>query len=126
MFANLSLFRLSGASATHAGTRQAVLSQNIANADTPGYLARDLPAFSDQVTQPPMRLRHSRDGHLRGRGVGPNDNTFIASAPRSPNGNSVSLEAEMMKAAVTKQQHDRALAIYKSALGVMRTAISGQ
>ena len=45
MFEKLEIFRMSHAMATHAGARQAVVAQNMANADTPGYAARDLAPF---------------------------------------------------------------------------------
>jgi flagellar basal-body rod protein FlgB len=41
----------------------------------------------------------------------------------SPNGNSVSLETEMVKAVEVKRQHDQALAIYKSSMNVLRASI---
>ncbi len=42
---------------------------------------------------------------------------------RDPNGNSVSLETEMLNAVSAKRQHDRALAIYKSSLTVLRASL---
>ena len=41
MFEGLEIFQLAGGVARHAASRQAVVAQNIANADTPGYRARD-------------------------------------------------------------------------------------
>ena len=40
-----------------------------------------------------------------------------------PNGNSVSVEMEMMKAVDAKRSHDRALAIYRSSLSILRTSL---
>ena len=125
MFQNLAIFKISHAMAMHAADRQAVLSQNMANVDTPGYVARDLPSFQaqfDDITAA-NGMRETRAGHLGtvqgfgGRAVTrPNESA-------SPNGNAVSVEEEMLKAVDAKQQHDRALAIYKSALGVVRTSL---
>ena len=42
----LALFRLAEQRLAWLDRRQEVLAQNIANADTPGYAARDLPAFA--------------------------------------------------------------------------------
>lgn len=125
MFQNLSIFRMSHAMAVHASNRQTVVSRNIANADTPGYVARDLPSFQAQFDKSSIStpMRHTRSGHFT---IG----TSTSGAARSrqatqqaPNGNSVSLEEEMLKAVDIKREHDRALAIYKSALGVMRTSL---
>ena len=43
MFADLDIFRLAHAMARHAGSRQSVIAQNIANADTPGYRRKTVP-----------------------------------------------------------------------------------
>ena len=40
-----------------------------------------------------------------------------------PNDNSVSLEAEILKGVEVKRQHDRALAIYKSSMKVLRASL---
>ena len=49
MFQNLDVFRTAMAMARHAGQAQALSAQNIANADTPGYRARDLPDFQQTL-----------------------------------------------------------------------------
>ena len=49
--------------------------------------------------------------------------SIIVPATGSPNGNTVSLEGEMVKAAEARQSHDMALAIYRSTSDLMRTAL---
>ena len=124
MFENLEIFRMAQALAAHAGARQSVVAQNIANADTPGYKALDVAPFED-LYQPATRSGGSASGR--------NDMFFGASGakisfepdgnPASPNGNSVSLENEMVKAVDVKRQHDQALAIYKSSMTILRASI---
>ncbi len=41
----------------------------------------------------------------------------------SPNGNTVSLETEMMKATEVRHQHDLALSVYPTSLNILRTAL---
>lgn len=126
MFENMEIFRMAHALAQHAGARQAIVSQNMANADTPRYAARDITAFA-QVYAPDgggQALRATRAGHM----LGPDARLDFAvakdpDAVADPNGNSVTLETEMLRAVDVKRQHDRALAIYKSSLTVLRTAI---
>lgn len=122
MFQNLEIFRMAHAMASHAGARQAVIARNMANADTPGYAAQDIAPFAESYARGETRLRASRAGHV---GASPGDHELAArpDAPRDPNGNSVSLETEMLNAVAVKRQHDRALAIYKSSLTVLRAAI---
>lgn len=126
MFENLDVFQMSSALAKHAGQRQALIAQNVANADTPEYVSRDLPDFKNSYlpAQDAGVQRATRAGHLHGAVAGQ-----MAAEPvqirdqASPNGNEVSLESEMLKSTDAKRAHDRALAIYKSSLGILRSTI---
>lgn len=126
MFEKLDIFRMSHAMATHAGVRQAAVAQNMANADTPGYAARDIAPFQTLYeAQDGMTMPHAtREAHILGQGP---RSEFAPSAregaQRDPNGNSVSLETEMLNAVDVKRQHDRAIAIYRSSLTLLRTAL---
>jgi len=130
MFQNLTVFETAHAMAVHAGQRQAVIAQNVANADTPGFVGRDLPSFQEiyaPKTSDASMQRATRSAHLHGAtdqsvaGVLLEDRTFS-----SPDGNSVSIEAEMMRATDAKRQHDRSLAIYKSAMNILRSSLGRQ
>jgi len=130
MFKNLDIFRMSYAMATHAGQKQAVAAQNIANSDTPGYKARDITNFS-QTYESNMSLtdaaglRATRERHLNGVATGEAAETFVdRTAVASPNGNTVSLEAELLRSLDAKRSHDRALAIYKSSITILRATLS--
>lgn len=126
MFEKLEVFQMAGAMAKHAAARQALIAENIAQADTPGYKARDIASFSDtyRSSNESLPMRATRSGHLADSALPQYRITETAGAGgQSPNGNSVSLETEMMKSAVVRQEHDMALAIYKSALGVLRSSL---
>ncbi len=129
MFENLKIFSMASALAQHGATRQSVVAENIANADTPGYRARDVASFAESYDPAPATgLNATRPGH-RFAGEAP-----YAAAPRevyrpgaeSPNGNNVSIENEIFSAAEASGDHQKALAIYRSALTVLRTAASGR
>ena len=47
MFEKLEITRMAQALSAHAGARLGLVAQNVANADTPGYKARDLPDFAE-------------------------------------------------------------------------------
>ncbi|WP_333827053.1 FlgB family protein [Pararhodobacter sp.] len=119
MFDSLEVLRMAQAFATHAGTRQQAIAQNIANADTPGYQARDAIAFSDYF----QRL-DDRSGAGR---LPQNPNAFFRTdadpVSRAPNGNTVSLEYEMMRGVETRQQHELALGIYSMARDLLRSSL---
>ncbi len=123
MFENLDIFKMSAAMARHAGQKQAVVSQNVANADTPGFVARDIPDFDKMYTNPNSthQQRATRTRHLHGMVAGQPDAPMMKQpADGAPNGNQVSVETELLKSVQAKRQHDRAVAIYKSALNVLR------
>lgn len=130
MFENLEIFKMAQAMAVHAGHKQAVTAQNVANADTPEYLARDIAAFSETYRQNgtafgPVHQKATRASHLNGSVSGQRPEPFVdPTGVGSPNGNTVSLETEMRKSLDASRQHDRAVAIYKSSLGILRATLS--
>jgi len=126
MFEKLDIFRMSAAMARHAGKQQAVVAQNVANADTPGYGAREMPDFKTSYlpadtsgAQRATRTRHLL-GSTDGAGLPVVQDVREQS---SPNGNQISLETEILKSVDAKRQHDRALAIYKTSIGVLRSTL---
>ncbi|OUS33723.1 flagellar basal body rod protein FlgB [Rhodobacterales bacterium 56_14_T64] len=126
MFTELNVFKLANAMATHAGARQALVSQNVANADTPGYHAKDIKPFAevfdDNAQQGDMRA--SRRNHLNGSSdQGLSWTVSTSDAGTDPNNNSVSVETEILKGVEVKRQHDKALAIYKSSMNVIRASL---
>lgn len=129
MFENLKVFSMAQAMAGHASARQAIIAENIANADTPGYRARDLKPFSETYRTESLTLPATRTGHFLSQGT---DAALAQARPvyrpgaASPNGNTVSLENEIFAAADAKSEHDRALAIYRSALNILRTSASSR
>lgn len=113
MFQQLAILKMAGALASHAGRRQEVIAENIAQADTPGYRARDLADFASTYDAADV-------------GPPPPDSDPIvvpAAGAASPNGNTVSLESEMVRAADVKQQHDLALSVYRNMVSVLRTSL---
>jgi flagellar basal-body rod protein FlgB len=125
MFSDLNVFKTAYAMATHAGQRQAVIARNMANADTPGYQPRDLETFQSafEKTGHIASMTTTRSGHLNGASAAQPWAEHMADPSGDPNGNGVSLEEEMLKAVEVKRQHDRALAIYRSSINVLRSSL---
>ena len=125
MYQSLSIFQTASAMAKHAGARQAIVAQNVANADTPNYQARRLSAFSEMVHQDTeISVKKSRVGHMVNTSqdiIG--TQRAHSTAEPAPNGNSVSLEEEMMNSINVTREHNRALAIYRHAMTVLRTTL---
>lgn len=120
MYESLDLFRLSSALARHAGQRQAVAAVNVANADTPGFRAQALPSFADTLDG--QGLRTTRPAHI-GAGSAPAARPFAAEGEAAPNGNTVSLEAEMFASVEAAREHSRALAVWRHAMTVLRSSL---
>jgi flagellar basal-body rod protein FlgB len=112
--------------------RQDVLTQNVANADTPGYVTHDLkaPDFSDvlrQAASPSLSsgLNTTDPRHIAIPAGGQNgfSDTDGNDFEDIANGNPVSLEQEMIKVSDTQAQFQAATNLYAKAMSMMRTAI---
>ncbi len=130
MFDKLSIFQTAMTMARHAGLKQAVTSENVANSDTPGYQARIVQDFSDIVggsMRPAsvLPLKTSHPSHYR---LGQPELGRIADVGTNsePSGNSVVLETEIINSVAAKRQHERALAVYRASLDMLRGALSTQ
>ena len=127
MFQNLDMFKTAISMARHAGLKQAVTSQNVANADTPRYLAQSVDSFADLVPSQigGLALKATRSTHFGARNTAIGSQTSLRTNSE-PNGNSVVLENEILNSVDAKRQHDRALAVYRASLSMMRSALSKQ
>jgi flagellar basal-body rod protein FlgB len=124
MFPKLEVTRMAQALAAHAGARQGVVAANIAQADTPGYRARDLPSFAEVWQDGASSgLVATRSGHLSGSSGSSGATARQTTDAASPDGNSVSLEREMVRAAEVRTQHDMALSVYRSVSDVIRASL---
>lgn len=122
MFEKLELTRMAQALAAHSGARMAVIARNVAHADSPGYKAQDLPSF-DKVYEEGGQMRATRPGHLAASSEGTALVPERAPGRESPNGNTVSLEGEMVKSVEARQNHEMALAIYRATSDVVRASL---
>ena len=123
---NLNVLNLASTLATHASARQQLLSENVAHADTPGYRARDIADFAATLETAPFAAKVTRPGHI---GFGPDARRFevresAAFGAETPNGNSVSLEDQMLRAAEVRQEHELALGVYAKSLDILRATLS--
>jgi flagellar basal-body rod protein FlgB len=104
--------------------RQAVLSENIANADTPGYRGRDMQTIN-MTTRPGQGLTTTNVAHItqagvsRGQVTDPRTQRGFETTPR---GNAVVLEDEMIKVGQNAQEFQAAATLYQRGLGLLRTA----
>lgn len=111
--------------------RQEVLSQNIANADTPKYRPKDIEPFSfNDLVRRESRLQLNVDRtnpqHLQGnrrRVTEFREETTHKPWETAPAGNAVVLEEQMAKVNETQIAHKLTTQLYKRHLAMLRTAI---
>ena len=109
--------------------RQRVIAQNVANADTPGFAARDLRAPDD--------FAHAMMQQSQGVGMMRTSTAHMAIQPQravnyasmtSPDsettldGNSVVVEEQMLRMAESRMAHDAAIGFYQKSLNMLRMA----
>ena len=124
MFETLSIKRMSAALISHAGARLGLIARNVAQADTPGYKAMDLPDFAttyQDTAQGGMRV--TRPGHFSSAGLRAEPVAQASGGEASPDGNTVALEREMVKSVEVRQQYDMALAVYRNTGDILRTSL---
>ena len=125
-------FGLLRARLTQLSERQRLISENIANASTPGYRPRDLDtsAFERMLASAGnsdgglQMVRTSPTHMMPGGATGPAQ-ANITAAPDSEttiDGNAVVLEDQMAKASDTRMQFDTAIALYQKGLDLLRMA----
>ncbi len=116
-------------------SRQRLLAENVANADTPGYRVQDLkkPDFGQMASaasmgeskmMPTAATTHA--GHIP-TSMAPLKSPMISGTETSfeitPQGNEVVLEEEMMKVTSNQLDYQAAASLYSKTLGLFRTAI---
>ncbi|NDC64712.1 MAG: flagellar basal body rod protein FlgB, partial [Planctomycetia bacterium] len=126
----LSLFKLVGSRMGYLAERQKVLSQNIANADTPQYRPSDLKPMDFQKVlggDQRVKMAVTNKVHLAGTNQAPNfaaeKAAFGKSYETAPNGNAVVLEEQMMKVAEVQSNYQLAANLYQKNMSMLRTAI---
>ncbi len=107
--------------------RQRVLAENVANADTPNYRARDLapPNFERALRAASFALTRTDPGHIAA--VGGAGSQFVEDGDPHyevrPRGNGVSHEDEMLKLAGNQMDDEAATSLYTHSLALIKTAL---
>jgi len=112
--------------------RQTVLAENVANADSNNYRARDLKplSFGAVLSANPgasgVTVASTQPGHITPEGAA--GTNFAPEASKgfetTPDGNGVSLEDQMMKMTENELNYQAATTLYARALALVRTALS--
>lgn len=112
--------------------RQRILAENVANADTPGYQARELKPvnFQNMVSGAAGSGIETRVTNARHIAVNPiidADARFRGDDAdgfeTTPSGNSVVLEEQMMNVAANQMDYQAATTLYSKSIGLLRIAL---
>lgn len=114
--------------------RETLISQNVANADTPGYAPRDLDGFTFKGAMDAqagggagaMDVVAPEDGHIALKPTSAPGAWKPVTAPDSEatlNGNQVVLEDQMMKMNEARMDYDAAVGFYQKSLSLIQLAI---
>ena len=127
---DISIFAMLKSRLTYLADRQQVISQNVANSDTPNFTPKDLKPFAlpgrggsagalapiTPTLTAPMHLAAPTAAALGSKPVdSPDSETTL-------NGNSVVLEDEMMKMTQSRMDYDAAVAFYQQSAQLLTTA----
>lgn len=115
MSSGFTLLQIYGAMARHAAEAQRVSATNVARANEPGYKAMEVESFQDFMARV--------NSGTATQGLNSSFRVAESNTPISPNGNSVSLEAEAFKSAEAMGQHTLALTVYGKSLDLLRSAL---
>ncbi|SON56206.1 putative proximal rod protein [Hartmannibacter diazotrophicus] len=133
-FNDLPLFRAMREKMMFHEARQQVLSENIANAATPGYQAEDIDqpdffrmvASSANMSEGSLRPTVTSERHISSASIG-GDGEFrkktVEGYEVTPDGNGVVLEEQMMKVTNNQMDYQMAASLYQRSLGILKTAI---
>jgi flagellar basal-body rod protein FlgB len=124
------LFSMLESKLRYVNQRERLLSENIANTDTPGYQPRDLKAFSFEAALRPRLtlpgLTQTSPEHMGGQPLaGASDAFRPEDAPDSEtrlDGNSVVLEEQMSKMTESRIDYEAAIDFYQQANQMISTA----
>ena len=116
--------------------KQQVIAENVANADTPGYVAKDLkpqdfssllsraPRSSTNRGGPTLAKTHGKHMTAGGGGIQGGDRVEeLESHEATPTGNTVILEEQMINMANTQMEYGKMVSLYRRHVGLLKASL---
>lgn len=130
---DIPLFGIMRSKLNYLSERQSVLAENVANADTPGYKARDIaePDFKKLVSasgldkSANLNMTVTSPKHIAKNvpsstfGASKRDTTYEL----NPNKNNVVIEEEMAKMSMNQAEYQKVLSLYSKGIAMFKTAL---
>jgi flagellar basal-body rod protein FlgB len=121
----LYLFKLASSQARWLELRQSTIATNVANANTPGYKARDVEPFNKVLDTMPVQLASTSPAHMQmsaaeaeTRATAKKDSWEVVHS-----GNSVSIEQEMIKGGDVNRDYSMNVGIMRSFNRMLLTGV---
>jgi len=113
--------------------RQTVLAQNVANANTPGYQAKDLKQLDFKslvgggkgTTGGLLRLAADQPGHIAPALANTPAAVIKVADDQRLDGNGVSLESQMMKVSTNASEYALVTTLYRQNISMIKTVLGG-
>lgn len=123
---NLTVFSLANQDMKYLTERQKILAGNVANANTPGYLAKDLkkPNFSDELNSA-LQMTVTNEKHFTGLGGSSLSARVYTPKPTQPltiDSNGVVLEDQLNEISKDKGEYTRVMTLYNTYKNMIKTA----
>lgn len=123
---NLSVMSLARQNMRYLTEKERVIATNLANANTPGYLPKDIkkPTFSGELSQV-LALKTTNPMHMKGMASASFINEVYTPQPTTPltiDGNGVIIEDQMNQANKTSGEYNRMITIYNKYRTMIKAA----
>lgn len=126
---DMSFFALASRRMKWLGAKQQVISENIANADTPGFKSKQISGFDEMVgTSKAAVVATTSPGHLRGSAsetAGYQVTVDDSAWEESIDGNTVVLEQQTIQAVEVSENYRLAAELYKKGHQLLTLAVTG-
>lgn len=130
---NLALFKAFGAKMDYLNQRQRVISQNISNADTPGYKPKDLVKvdFGDVLKKVnntnDVRIERTNGGHITPGGEidNPQARKMKKTYDVAPAGNAVVMEEQLVNSQATVADYNLMTSLYQKNVSLIKMSLGG-
>ena len=119
------LFQLASQRTQWLSARQSLIADNVANASTPGFQAKDLQPFSAVLDRAQVSMTTTSPGHVSPTPVdfNPAPSEKSSASDLTLSGNSVNLESEMIKLGDVNHQYSIATGISRIFHQMMMSAL---
>ncbi len=119
------ILSLMSAKMSYLGQKQSVHAENVANANTPGYKAKEILPFETVLKETSGGMRVTDPQHIVPASMaGVNAKTKKAKSFETlPSGNSVDLEQQMMEVSKATMEYQADVSIYNKFVSLLRVAI---